>query len=59
MIKVAILGSDSSHTEAYTSLINKSGSPFFGQAKVFWIWGENKEETNNKAKALDIKRVLS
>jgi len=59
MIKVAILGSDSSHTEAYTSLINKSGSHFFGQAKVFWIWGENKEETYNKAKALDIKYVLS
>jgi predicted dehydrogenase len=59
MIKIAILGCDSSHTEAYTSLINKPGSPFYGQARVCWIWGENIDEARSKAKALDIECVLS
>ena len=59
MIKIAILGCDSTHTEAYASLINKPGSPFYGRAKVCCIWGESIEEARSKAKALDIEFVLS
>lgn len=58
MVRIAILGCDSSHTEAYTSLINMPSGPFFGAARVCWIWGENNAQAHEKAAALDIDHVL-
>lgn len=59
MIRIAILGCDSSHTEAYTSLINLPGGPFYGIARVCWIWGENNAQAHEKAAALEIDHVLA
>jgi predicted dehydrogenase len=58
MIRIAILGCDSSHTEAYTSLINSPNGPFYGVARVCWIWGENNAQAHEKADALAIDHVL-
>lgn len=58
MIKIAILGCDSTHTEAYTTLINDTQGPFHQAAKVCWIWGESKEQAIKKAEILNIENVL-
>jgi hypothetical protein len=54
MIKIAFLGSDSTHTEAFARLINFSNSKFHKYARVVSIYGENLEETKRKAKELNI-----
>jgi predicted dehydrogenase len=58
MIKIAILGCDSTHTEAYTTLINEVEGPFYNKAKVCWIWGEDHHQALEKAAILKIETVL-
>jgi predicted dehydrogenase len=58
MIRIAMLGCDSSHTEAYSSLFHSNDSAFFGQAKIEWLWGEDKEQALQKASACGIDNVL-
>jgi predicted dehydrogenase len=58
MIKIAILGCDSTHTEAYTRLINDLNSPFFEYARVCWIWGEDLQQATEKSLSLGIDNVL-
>jgi len=57
MIRIALLGSDSTHTEAFASRINKLDGPYYGVAKVTSIWGEDYDQANIKASALGIDRV--
>jgi predicted dehydrogenase len=59
MIKIAFLGSDSTHTEAFGKRINLPDSPFYGRAKVVSLWGENPEQTVQKAAELKIERVCA
>ncbi len=59
MIYISILGCDSSHTEAFTQLINPPDSPFYPRAKVVSIWGEDVEQAQIKAQSLGIERVES
>ena len=54
MIKIAFLGSDSTHTEAFARLINFPNSRFFKDARVVSIYGENLEETKRKANEFNI-----
>lgn len=57
MIRIALLGSDSTHTEAFASRINGAGSVWAGRAKIVSIWGEDAGETSAKAEAHGIERV--
>jgi len=58
MIKVAILGSDSTHTEAYTELVNRSGAPFYKKARVLWLWGADFGQARRKAARLGIPHIV-
>jgi predicted dehydrogenase len=57
MIRIAFLGSDSTHTEAFANRINGTDAPFASVARVTSIWGEDPEQTAAKAKALGIEKV--
>lgn len=57
MIKVAFLGSDSTHTEAFAKQLNLPGGQYHGKAEVVSIWGEDDKQTRGKADALKIPRV--
>jgi predicted dehydrogenase len=49
MIRIGMLGADSSHTETYIGLMNPPGSPFFGKARVVKLWGEDALQAQSKA----------
>jgi predicted dehydrogenase len=57
MIRIAFLGSDSTHTEAFGRLMNTEGAPFFGRARVTSIYGHDLAQTETKARALQIDKV--
>lgn len=59
MKKIAILGSDSSHVEAFTKLINLPKAPFRSRARVVSIWGEDIQQTASKANDLGIFNVCN
>lgn len=54
-MNVLILGSDSSHVEAYTEIIHLDRS---GKHEVKWIFSRNHSEASDKAAHLGIPRVL-
>ena len=56
MIRIALLGCDSTHTEAFASLINNPDSAFQGRARVESIWGEDASQAVRKAGLLGIPR---
>jgi hypothetical protein len=57
VIRIAFLGSDSTHADAFAKLINIEGGNFMDRARVVSIWGTNVKETRDKALALNIPRV--
>jgi predicted dehydrogenase len=57
MIKIAFIGCDSTHTEAYAKLFNFESSPLYGKAVVKSIYGESLKQANEKAKILKIEKV--
>ncbi len=59
MIRVAFLGSDSTHTEAFGRRMNLPDGPFHAKARVVSIWGEDAAQTRKKAEDLQIERVCS
>ena len=59
MIRIAFLGCDSTHTEAFASRINPVGAPFYGRARVVSIWGEDFSQATVKAASLGIDRVAA
>jgi predicted dehydrogenase len=59
VIRIAFLGCDSTHTEAFANRINPLGAPFNGRAKVVSIWGEDLSQATAKATALGIDRVAA
>jgi predicted dehydrogenase len=59
VIRIAFLGCDSSHTEAFANRINPLGALFNGRAKVVSIWGEDLSQATVKATALGIDRVAA
>ena len=59
MIRIAFLGCDSTHTEAFTHRINPPDSPFHARARVVSIWGEDASQAAAKAAALGIDRIAA
>ena len=59
MIRIAFLGSDSTHTEAFGNRMNGADGPFRSIAKVVSIWGVDPEQTATKARALGIEKVAA
>ncbi|MGE4232550.1 MAG: Gfo/Idh/MocA family protein [Bacteriovoracia bacterium] len=57
MTRLAILGSDSSHVEAFTKLIHFG--PFQKEAKVVSIYGDDRSQAESKAKELSIEKVCT
>jgi predicted dehydrogenase len=57
MIKIAFIGCDSTHTEAYAKLFNFESSPLFGKGIVKSIYGESLKQAKEKAKKLNIEKV--
>lgn len=59
MIRIALLGCDSTHTEAFASRINGPDAPFAQRARVVSLWGENAIQAREKAAKLAIGRVAA
>jgi hypothetical protein len=59
MIRIALLGCDSTHTEAFGQLINGADAPFGAEAKVVALYGVDMEQARTKATALAIPRVAA
>lgn len=57
MYKIAFLGADSTHTEAFGELINGPLSKFSGLAKVISIWGQDFLQAQEKSKLIGIERA--
>ncbi len=59
MIFIGMIGADSTHTEAYASLVNLPTAPLYGRAKVIKIWGEDTAQTQAKAEQCQIPQVVA
>jgi predicted dehydrogenase len=59
VIRIAFLGCDSTHTEAFARLINFPDAPFAGVAKVVAIQGLDAEQAQRKAADNGIARVAA
>lgn len=59
VIRIAFLGCDSTHTEAFAQRINLNGAPFFNIARVVSICGEDLKQASEKASLLNIPKVAS
>lgn len=59
MIKIGMIGSDSTHTEAYASLTNLPGAPLYGRAQVVKLWGEDHAQAQAKAAQCEIPEVVA
>lgn len=59
MIKIGMIGADSTHTESYSKLINVPGAPFFGRAQVVKLWGEDQDQAHEKAQQCLIPEVVT
>jgi len=57
MIRVALLGCDSTHTEAYGGLISNEYAALGSRAKAISIWGAEPDAVKTKATLLGIDRV--
>jgi predicted dehydrogenase len=58
MIKIGMIGADSTHTEAYASLVNLPGAPLSGRARVVKLWGEDHGQAEAKAEQCAIPQVV-
>jgi virulence factor len=59
MITIGMIGADSTHTEAYTKLVNLPGAPFYGRAQVVKLWGEDQAQAREKASQYQIPLVTT
>ena len=58
MIRIGMIGADSTHTEAWTQLVNPADSPLYGRAQVVKLWGEDAEQARAKAQEWQIPEVV-
>lgn len=58
MIRIGMIGADSTHTEAWTQLVNPPDSPLHGRAQVVKLWGEDADQAREKAQAWQIPEVV-
>ena len=59
MIRIGMIGADSTHTESYTKLLNLPGAPLFGRAQVVKLWGEDRAQAQEKAAQCQIPEVTA
>jgi predicted dehydrogenase len=59
MITIGMIGADSTHTEAYASLVNLPSAPLYGRAKVTKLWGEDAAQAQAKATQCQIPQVVT
>lgn len=59
MIAIGMIGADSTHTEAYTKLLNLPDGPLYGRARVTKLWGEDQDQAAQKAAQLNIPQVVA
>ncbi|MGB5050034.1 MAG: Gfo/Idh/MocA family oxidoreductase [Caldilineaceae bacterium] len=59
MIKIGMIGADSTHTESYTKLVNLTEGPLFGRAQVVKLWGEDHTQAQEKASQYQIPQVTA
>lgn len=59
MISIGMIGADSTHTEAYTQLVNHPNGPLHGRAQVVKLWGEDRVQAEAKATEFGIPQVVS
>jgi len=59
MIKIGMIGADSTHTEAYAKLVNLPGAPLYGRAQVVKLWGEDQAQAQEKAAQYQIPQVTT
>lgn len=59
MIAIGMIGADSTHTEAYASLVNLPGAPLYGRAQIRKLWGEDAAQAQAKAKEYAIPAVAT
>lgn len=59
MISIGMLGADSTHTEAYTQLVNSPHGPLHGRARVTKLWGEDQTQAEEKATDFNIPQVVT
>lgn len=57
VIRIGMLGADSTHTEAYARLM-APGGPFADRARVVKLWGEDRAQARHKAEQCDIMEVV-
>ena len=59
MIKIGMIGADSTHTESYGKLVNLPGAPLYGRAQVVKLWGEDRAQAEAKAQQVQITQVVA
>ncbi len=59
MIKIGMIGADSTHTDAYTKLVNLLDAPLYGRAQVVKLWGEDRAQAQEKASQYQIPQVAA
>ena len=59
MIKIGMIGADSTHTESYSKLVNLPGAPLSGRAQVVKLWGEDRVQAEAKAQQVQIPQVVA
>lgn len=59
MLKIGMIGADSTHTEAYTRLVNLPTGPRYGRAQVVKLWGEDPAQARTKAEQCQIPTVVA
>ena len=59
MLRVGMMGADSTHTELYARLMNLPDGPFYGRAQVVKLWGADPAEARQKAETCRIPEVVS
>ena len=57
MLRIGIVGVDSSHCEAYAGLMNAPGAPFLGRARVTHLWGHDPQQAREKASLCEVPEV--
>ena len=58
MIRIGMIGADSTHTEAWSRLVNLPEGPLYGQAQVVKLWGEDRDQARAKANDCRIPAVV-
>ena len=58
MIRIGMIGADSTHTEAWSRLVNLPNAPLYGQAQVVKLWGEDRSQASAKANDCRIPAVV-